>query len=82
MIKTVTRLHRLEFLLVLNYFVSLFRRENCVGEVTRTLTVLREVCAGATLMPQDALVAQYAAHVISNRAAQLVSVCEYITHIH
>ncbi|KAJ8705410.1 hypothetical protein PYW07_011237 [Mythimna separata] len=55
--------------------LSLFEEENCAGEVTRTVAALREVCPGASITAQDALVAQHVAHVISNRAAQLVSVC-------
>ncbi|XP_050555216.1 hexokinase-2-like isoform X1 [Spodoptera frugiperda] len=55
--------------------LSLFEEENCAGEVSRTMTALREVCAGATITAEDARVAQHVAHVISNRAAQLVSVC-------
>ncbi|XP_075987026.1 hexokinase-1-like [Anticarsia gemmatalis] len=55
--------------------LSLFEEENCAGEVARTLEVLATKCACDTLSASDALVAQYAAHVISNRAAQLVSVC-------
>lgn len=67
--------------------VSLFELENCNGEVERTLAALRRACGacegcegcgacgGCALSAQDALVAQHVAHVISNRAAQLVSVC-------
>ncbi|CAH0599235.1 unnamed protein product [Chrysodeixis includens] len=55
--------------------LSLFEEENCAGEVSQTLSVLREVCPGAVVTSQDALVAQHVAHLISNRAAQLVSVC-------
>ncbi|KAH9644977.1 hypothetical protein HF086_003307 [Spodoptera exigua] len=55
--------------------LSLFEEENCAGEVSRSLEVLREVCACAALSAEDARVAQHVAHVISNRAAQLVSVC-------
>ncbi|PZC71772.1 hexokinase-2 [Helicoverpa armigera] len=54
--------------------LSLFEEENCSGEVSRTVAALREACA-ADVSAQDALVAQHVAHVISNRAAQLVSVC-------
>lgn len=54
--------------------LSLFEEESCAGAVTRTLSVLREKCSCA-VSRADALVAQHAAHVISNRAAQLVSVC-------
>lgn len=55
--------------------VSLFEEESCAGEVSRTLSALREACNSDLLSTADALVAQYVAHVISNRAAQLVSVC-------
>ncbi|KAG6446676.1 hypothetical protein O3G_MSEX004559 [Manduca sexta] len=56
--------------------VSLFEEENCAGEVSRTLAALHDACgADVTLSSADALVAQHVAHVISNRAAQLVSVC-------
>ncbi|KAJ0171224.1 hypothetical protein K1T71_013423 [Dendrolimus kikuchii] len=55
--------------------VSQMEAENCEGEVKQTLEVLRGACGAAPLGVSDALVAQYVAHVISNRAAQLVSVC-------
>ncbi|CAB3258720.1 unnamed protein product [Arctia plantaginis] len=55
--------------------LSLFEKENCEGEVKRTLEVLREKCGCPTISHTDALVAQHVAHVVSNRSAQLVSVC-------
>lgn len=52
-------------------------RENCAGKTAQTLKVLRRALPAAALTAEDALVAQHVAQVISNRAAQLVSVCEY-----
>ena len=56
-------------------------RENVAGQTSGTVAALREACDGAAVTVQDALVAQHVAHVISNRAAQLVSVCEYMPYI-
>nr|ATA67116.1 hexokinase 1 [Antheraea pernyi] len=56
--------------------VSMFEKENCSSEVSGTLQALRDATGGCSaLSNQDALVAQHVAHLISNRAAQLVSVC-------
>ncbi|XP_045518979.1 hexokinase-2-like isoform X1 [Pieris brassicae] len=55
--------------------VSMFEEENDVGEWKRTAEALCEACGGSTISRADALVAQHVARVISNRAAQLVSVC-------
>ncbi|CAK1595636.1 unnamed protein product [Parnassius mnemosyne] len=54
--------------------LSMFEEESCAGGWVRTVAALREAC-GADISRADALVAQHVARVISNRAAQLVSVC-------
>ncbi|XP_034836713.1 hexokinase type 2-like [Maniola hyperantus] len=54
--------------------VSLFEEENLVGAWSQTLEALRDACS-APVSRHDALVAQHVARIISNRAAQLVSVC-------
>ncbi|XP_053619258.1 hexokinase-2-like [Plodia interpunctella] len=54
--------------------LSLFEEENCAGQLTQTIKVLEQAC-GTPISEADAQVAQYVAQVISNRAAQLVSVC-------
>lgn len=51
-------------------------RDNVSGTWARTADTLRAAC-GVPVSRSDALVAQHVARVISNRAAQLVSVCEY-----
>ncbi|CAH2061192.1 unnamed protein product, partial [Iphiclides podalirius] len=55
--------------------LSMFEEENCRGEWRRTASALQGACGGAHVTRSDALVAQHVARVISNRAAQLVSVC-------
>ncbi|XP_026317100.1 hexokinase-2-like [Hyposmocoma kahamanoa] len=61
---------------LLTAHVSLFEEENASGEWSRTLSALQEACGEqAQLSRNDALVAQHVARLISNRAAQLVSVC-------
>ncbi|XP_046973901.1 hexokinase-1-like [Vanessa cardui] len=59
---------------LLSAHVSLFEEENVSGEWSRTADALRDAC-GRAVSRHDALVAQHVARVISNRAAQLVSVC-------
>ncbi|CAH2238666.1 hexokinase HKDC1-like [Pararge aegeria] len=54
--------------------VSLFEEENLVGAWSQTSEALRAAC-GAPVTRHDALVAQHVARIVSNRAAQLVSVC-------
>ncbi|XP_038219230.1 hexokinase-1-like [Zerene cesonia] len=60
---------------LLSVHVSMFEEDNVSGEWQRTADVLCAACAGAKISRTDALVAQHAARLISNRAAQLVSVC-------
>ncbi|CAK1546796.1 unnamed protein product [Leptosia nina] len=55
--------------------VSMFEEENSVGDWEQTAEALCEACGGALISRADAFVAQHVARVISNRAAQLVSVC-------
>ncbi|XP_063630043.1 hexokinase-1-like isoform X1 [Cydia splendana] len=57
--------------------VSFFEEDNENGSTTRTLAALRSACpeTAAAWSDADALVAQHAARMCSNRAAQLVSVC-------
>ncbi|XP_072946015.1 hexokinase type 2-like [Epargyreus clarus] len=59
---------------LLSAHLSEFEEENCNGEWERTAAALRAAC-GAGVSRDDALVAQHVARLISNRAAQLVSVC-------
>ncbi|XP_026501704.1 hexokinase-2-like [Vanessa tameamea] len=59
---------------LLSAHVSLFEEENVAGVCSRTAEALRDAC-GRAVSRHDALVAQHVARVISNRAAQLVSVC-------
>ncbi|XP_050356905.1 hexokinase-1-like isoform X2 [Nymphalis io] len=59
---------------LLSAHVSLFEEENVAGAHSRTAEALRDAC-GCAVSRQDAFVAQHVARVISNRAAQLVSVC-------
>ncbi|XP_013196366.1 hexokinase-2 [Amyelois transitella] len=54
--------------------LSLIEEEACAGQLTQTMQVLQEAC-GTPVAEEDAHIAQYVAQVISNRAAQLVSVC-------
>ncbi|XP_013168641.1 PREDICTED: hexokinase-2-like [Papilio xuthus] len=54
--------------------LSVFEEENCAGAWRETADTLEAAC-GAHVTRADALVAQHVARVISNRAAQLVSVC-------
>ncbi|XP_068624664.1 hexokinase-4-like isoform X2 [Battus philenor] len=55
--------------------LSMFEEESCSGAWRRTAAALGAAGCGAGVSRPDALVAQHAARVISNRAAQLVSVC-------
>ncbi|XP_045456429.1 hexokinase HKDC1-like [Melitaea cinxia] len=54
--------------------LSHFEEDNVSGTWARTADTLRAAC-GVPVSRSDALVAQHVARVISNRAAQLVSVC-------
>ncbi|XP_023939670.2 hexokinase-2-like [Bicyclus anynana] len=54
--------------------LSLFEQENLSGAWSQTSDALRTAC-GAPVSRDDALVAQHVARILSNRAAQLVSVC-------
>ncbi|XP_032524858.2 hexokinase-2-like [Danaus plexippus] len=54
--------------------LSMFEEENVTGSWSNTAKTLTAAC-GVRISRADALVAQHAARVISNRAAQLVSVC-------
>ncbi|XP_059047147.1 hexokinase-2-like [Achroia grisella] len=72
---------------LLTEHLSLFEDEACSGRWSRTLHVLRAECGagegaaaqgrgqGAAVGEEDARVAQHVAQLISNRAAQLASVC-------
>lgn len=61
---------------LLTEHLSLFEEENCSGGWSRTLFVLQQACGEeARLGPEEALIAQHVAQLISNRAAQLASVC-------
>ncbi|CAH2099356.1 unnamed protein product [Euphydryas editha] len=59
---------------LLSAHVSQFEEENISGAWERTAEALHDAC-GAPVGRTDALIAQHVARVISNRAAQLVSVC-------
>ncbi|KAJ2939990.1 hypothetical protein O0L34_g6699 [Tuta absoluta] len=55
--------------------VSMFEQENINGEWHQTAAALSEASGGVQFSQQDAIVAQHVARLVSNRAAQLASVC-------